>query len=84
MTDLEEIRQSVHWVEDQLRELLGILKESEMLQIKSASDKPCFICGGTEHVRMVRFDDKSFAGTLCMKCITTKTGKVEPKPEKRT
>lgn len=53
-------------------------EEQVMLVIKGPSEKPCFIRGSTDQVRMVRFEDKTFSGTLCMKHIAEKTsGKVQ-------
>jgi hypothetical protein len=53
-----------------------------MLQIKGPSDKPCFICGSTDQVRNVKFEDKTFSGTLCMKHITEKTNGKPATPER--
>ena len=48
-----------------------------MLQIKGPADKPCFICGSSQETRVVKFEDKTFSGVLCMKHIAEKTnGKV--------
>jgi hypothetical protein len=44
-----------------------------MLQIKGPSDKPCFICSSSQETRVVKFEDKTFSGVLCMKHIAEKT-----------
>lgn len=44
-----------------------------MLTIKGASDKPCFICKTTRNTRIVKLDDKTFSGVLCIEHIAEKT-----------
>ena len=53
-----------------------------MLVIKEPTDKKCFICGSTEETRVVKFEDKTFSGVLCMKHIAEKTnGKSSHAPQ---
>ena len=61
-----------------------VKRKNPMLEIKGPSEKSCFICGSTQDVRLVKFADKTFAGTLCMKHIAEKTSnklKSEEKPK---
>ena len=44
-----------------------------MLTIKGPSDKPCFICKSTKNARIVKLDDKTFSGVLCIEHIAEKT-----------
>jgi hypothetical protein len=47
-----------------------------MLSIKSASTKPCFICGSREKTVEVTFADKTFRGVLCLNHIHEKLKEV--------
>lgn len=56
-----------------------------MLIIKEPSEKPCFICNSKEETRVVKFEDKTFSGVLCMKHIAEKTsGKPSHVPGERS
>ena len=48
-----------------------------MLTIKSASDRPCFICSSKEKTADVSFADKSFRGVLCLTHIYAKLSQKE-------